>query len=438
MTIKADVVVLSEAPKDLGPGVEVVVGLPAKNPWSLPFAHKAIFAKRIDHYDLFAYSEDDIEITEANIQAFLHATPQLEQEEIAGFLRYEIDAAGARALPDVLGGCHWKAESVRRRGGYTIAEFTNEHAAFYLLTRSQLKRAIASGGFLREPYEGRYDMLCSAATDPYTSCGFRKVICVSALDEFLIHHMSNRYVGEVGLPLASFKEQVKTLGEILEGIHPASTLGNVEPKVLQRIWSKGYYEKPSRELLRAVPEEAKTILSVGCGWGAVEVELEQRGAQVTAVPLDSVIGAAAARRGLSVIYGTWGKCLRVLGERRFDSVLITRLLHLQPNPAQALEQYSRLVRKHGTLVLSGPNFERIPIWFKRFFGNGDYRRLHSFDVSGISVCGPRILARHLKEAGLRMTAVQWINHAMPGKRLAGAQLRLGRLTAQDWILQARR
>lgn len=39
MRARVDIVVLSNIPKDLGTGVEVRVGLPSPNPWSLPFAH---------------------------------------------------------------------------------------------------------------------------------------------------------------------------------------------------------------------------------------------------------------------------------------------------------------------------------------------------------------------------------------------------------------
>ncbi|HTO02775.1 MAG TPA: hypothetical protein VL069_03690, partial [Opitutus sp.] len=88
------IVVLSDAPKDLDPNVEVIVGLPSSNPWTLPFAHKAVFAERADLFDLFIYSEDDIGASEANIRAFLDAAPQLATDEIAGFLRYEVAADG--------------------------------------------------------------------------------------------------------------------------------------------------------------------------------------------------------------------------------------------------------------------------------------------------------------------------------------------------------
>ncbi len=439
LPMQVDVVVLSEAPKDLGAGVKVLVGLPSKNPWSLPFAHKALFAENLDRYDLFIYSEDDIEVTETNVQAFLRATPHMQPDEIVGFLRFEVDKTGTRSMPEVHGRFHWKPESVGRRGPYTVAEFTNEHAAFYLLTQDQLRQAIRSGGFLRAPYEGRHDMLCTAATDPYTSCGFRKVICVSAIGDFLVHHMPNRYVGQMGISLASFQEQIQTLEAIGSRAHPASTLCPLESKLLHGRWSKLYYEDSSEAALRAVPADAKSILSIGCGWGAMEAALQARGAAVTAVPLDSVIGAAATRRhGFEMIYGDWNGCLDKLTGRKFDVVLMMNLLHLLPEPGRALEQSSRFLGTGGILVVGGPNFDRLPTWFRRTFGINDERKLRNFDQSDINRCGPRTLRRHLRNAGLQVTAVEWLDHRLSERKLRAREMPLGSFTARDWLLKAKR
>ena len=434
MAMDVSVVVVSDARKELGLGVRVVVGLPSKNPWSLPFAHKAVFAQNADQYDLFVYSEDDMEVMEENIQAFLRVTPSLAQDEIAGFLRYEVDESGTWSLPEAHGSYHWKPESVKQRGDYTIAEFTNEHAAFYLLTQAQLKKAIASGGFLRAPYEGRYDMLCTAATDPYTSCGFRKVMCISPVEDFLIHHLSNRYAGQLGVSLSAFKEQIKAQLAIARGTHPASSLCEPKCHLSRGEWSKSYYEKPNEELLTLVPDNAKSILSIGCGWGATEATLKERGAAVTAVPMDSIIGAGAARLGIDVVYGTLDECLGELEGRAFDCVIVTNLLHLLPTPRQVVERCSQFVRQGGTFVISGPNFGSARVLAKRALGIGDYRSLGDFDEGGIHVLGPRVLKRYLRSSGLKVSAVRWLNRAAMG----GMKRKLGCIGAVKWVLQARR
>jgi 2-polyprenyl-3-methyl-5-hydroxy-6-metoxy-1,4-benzoquinol methylase len=437
MRMAVDVVVFSDKPKDLGHGVKVIVGLPSKNPWSLPFGHKAYFAQNVDRYDLFIYSEDDMEVTEKNIRAFLEVTPKLKPEEIAGFLRYEESESGDWSLPEVHGPFCWKPRSVKRRGNHTIAEFSNEHAALYLLTTNQLRRAIASGGFLSEPYEGRYDMLCCAATDPYTKCGLRKVICISKLEDFLIHHLPNRYVGQLGIPLASFKEQVQTLTDIGNGTHPVSNLCETESRLQRGKWSKSYYEKPRNEVLEMVPCDARTILSIGCGSGATETSLKQRGAKVTVFPLDSVIGAAGARLGLEVIYGTMEECFNRLGQRDFDCVLITDLLHLLPNPWQVLDQSWRFVGKAGTLVISGPNFHSLRILGKRALNIGDYRKLSSIAQSGVRTLTTGAIARQLASAGWDVVATRSFDYTPP-RKMVNLRRRLGRLVADSWVLSTRR
>lgn len=438
MAIDADVVVFSEAPKDLGPDVKVIVGLPSRNPWTLPFAHKSYFAKNADQYDLFIYSEDDNDVKEEHIHAFLNATDQLASDEIAGYLRYEVSSSGDKTMDEVFGSYHWKPESVRRRGEYTIAEFTNEHTGFYILTQSQLKRAIASGGFLREPYRGRYNWPETAATDPYINCGFRKVICISDLEKFLIHHMPDRYASQHCVTLKSFQQQIQTLMAICDGLHPASTLCKIEPDFPRNLWSKSCYEKPNDELLKMVPNEAKSILSVGCGWGATETRLKERGSKVTAIPLNSVFGAAVEQMGIEVIYGSWDEVVKSIGDRQFDCILISNLLHLQPDPQQMVKIFSKYVSRGGVLLLSGPNFDRLPRLFGRIFGMDEFWRLRRYDLGGVSVCGPRGLSRQILKSGLQVDRVRWLNGEVDRGFLRGKHIPLGRFSARDWILQARR
>src|SRR5689334_14618755 len=87
MRYHVDIVVLSNVQKDLGQDVEVRVGLPAKDPWSLPFGHKHIFASRRDAYDLYLYTEDDMLVTERNIEAFRRVGDLLPVDEVAGFFQ---------------------------------------------------------------------------------------------------------------------------------------------------------------------------------------------------------------------------------------------------------------------------------------------------------------------------------------------------------------
>src|SRR6202011_4885500 len=111
----------------------------------------------------------------------------------------------------------------------------------------------------------------------------------------------------------------------------------------------------------------------------------RRGALITALPLDSVIGASAERLGFEVIWGSMAESFRRLGGRRFDCVLISDLLHLQSEPRRLLEQLSGFVKDGGALVIDGPNFLSTRMLLKFAWRRRDYGRLYNFSTSGIRV-----------------------------------------------------
>lgn len=451
MPFPVEVVVLSDRPKDLGPGVRVMVGLPTTNPWSLPFAHHAVFTAEADRHDLFVYSEDDIAVSETNLRAFLRVTPHLRDDEIAGFMRVELDADGRQSLPDVHGSYHWKPDSIRSRGGEVFAMFTNEHAAFYVLTRAQLRRAIASGGFGLPPRAGRYDMLCTAATDPYTSCGMTKLVCVSDFDRFLVRHLSGRYLGKLGPSRAAFQPQIDALLHLAAGrASPCSAF----PQALDDAGPRGtkvLYERHLGPFLQAVPSSAASVLSVGCGAGAAEARLAERGAKVTAIPVDPILGAAAGALGVETIPGDLQQAFASLEQRRFDCVLISGVLHSADNPTGLVERCTRLLAPGGCLAVISPNFHALPgSWRERF----NPRRL----MNGTGAAqparewpDPRLLSRSLAHHGFTPEPIVWLKD-QPDGEVSGAHSRrqvllrrlsrlrgrlvLGRMLASTWILRA--
>ena len=99
MPFAIDIVVVSNIDKKLVPGVECLVGIPTKNPWSLPFAHRKLFTDRCDHYDLFIYSEDDILITERNLRAWLELNQCLQRTKLRAFCGWSTEAMGCGTIP---------------------------------------------------------------------------------------------------------------------------------------------------------------------------------------------------------------------------------------------------------------------------------------------------------------------------------------------------
>jgi 2-polyprenyl-3-methyl-5-hydroxy-6-metoxy-1,4-benzoquinol methylase len=357
MPCDIDIIILSNVHKEFKEKVEVAVGLPSKDPWSLPFEHKKIFAERLEEYDLFIYSEDDMLITWRNIESFLQVTRVLSENYIIGFVQYELDSVGRRWYPSFHGSYHWLPDSVRNVGQYTFAQFSNVHSACYVMTRDQLKRAIGSGGYLVGPHKGRYDMLCSAATDPYTQCGFRKLICISHISEFLIHHLPDRYVESIfGINESDFDKQIAFMLSP-EYVEKSGQELFVTRKNIDHIrWDKMYYIPYDRDLLSLISPRAKRILSVGCGCASSETMLVQKGIEVVAIPLDSIVAVVAQSKGIRVTEPDLERAFLELDGTRFDCILFPDVLQHMKDPVEVLSRSVKFLANDGEVLISIPNF----------------------------------------------------------------------------------
>jgi SAM-dependent methyltransferase len=439
MSFDIQVVVLSNIPKRLNKGVEIIVGLPNKDPWSLPFNHKRIFADRLSDYDLFIYSEDDVLITEQNVRAFLSITPTLKKDEIAGFIRVEVGPTGDLNYPEMHGNFHWEPSTVRRRNNYTLAHFSNEHAACYMLTQDQLKQAIKSGGFLIAPHEWKYDLACSAATDPYTKCGFLKLIPISHLDTFTVKHLSGRYFSSLGVKALEMRHQIDALLQSANGGEcPSAPLFSAETKLRRGRYSKSYYEPTNEAVLAAIPETARSVLSVGCAWGATERQLRHRGLHVTIVPMDPIISCSAKNFGIESVIGDFEAARKQLEAKRFDCVLFLNVLQFLADPINVISLFSSLLATDGRIIIQMDNV----LQYRRIISSiRSVRRvsdLAKFDLTGIHLVSARTVRNWCHRSGLVVeTTIQVLPEKANRLRHSGVSL-LGWLLAREWIIVARK
>lgn len=450
MSFDVDIVVLSNVQKEVGEGIELMVGLPWKNPWTLPFAHKKIFADRVNSYDLFIYTEDDTLITEANVTAFLKVSKILPEDRIAGFLRYECGANGAINYPDVHGHYHWDISSLLTIGEYQFAHFTNEHSASYVITREQLRKAIESGGFVVEPHEGNYDLLCSAATDPYTQCGFKKLLCISHMNEFMIRHLSAKYVGvaehvgfHLGLDGAGFQSEIDALLRIGKNGHRPGGLIRPETNLKGALYSKDFYEAARTEIISEIPATAKSVLSVGCGSCETEKLLAAKGVKVVAVPLDAVVAAGAEAGGVEIIGGDLDSVREKLAGRKFDCLLLSNVLHLVEDPIELLGSFAEFLSKGASLVIVVPNVRPLRVtydvvkrasgmahekpsvvYWRMLRGDKALRRRGKFEEIGVHETSKKKLRDWCRAAGLRLEKTV---NVMPQKVKKASRLTLGLL-----------
>ncbi len=407
MPCETEIVILSDIPKNLGAEVKVVVGLPTKDPWSLPFGHQRIFAERVEDFDLFIYSEDDMLITWRNIEAFLEMTRVLPGRDIAGFLRCELDSKGRRSYPDFNGPFRWIPSTVQRVGKYAFAIFSNLHSACYVLTRDQLKRAIASGGYLVAPHQGRYDLLCSAATDPYTQCGFSKVICISHISDVLVHHLPNRYSNSntFGIGDDEFEKQVEFLLSLQDGAVCGHELFPTEKNIDHIRWDKMYYSAPDWDLLSLVPQNAKNVLTIGCGDGSTEAVLVQKGLEVSTIPLDPIMGMMAASKGITATQPDFEEAFQQLKGARFDCIIFSDVLQHLKDPDDVLSRTVKVLANGGEILISIPNFYCLK-FLKDHFPYPVFKKW-SYSNNLLHVIRRRHLRTWLRSSGITMSKFQY-------------------------------
>jgi coenzyme F420 hydrogenase subunit beta len=414
LSTQVRIIVLSNQAKEVD-GAEVVVGLPSRDPYSLPFAHKEVMAKNADGYDLFVYSEDDVLITEENVRTFLRAQEKLEGDEIPGFIRSESDPSGQRFITSINYHFRWLPGSVVERGGDLFAELSNQHSGCFMVTRAQLKTAIASGGFLVAPHAERYGMLETAASDLYTQCGLKRLVSLSRIHDFIVPHLPNKYYTKMGVPLEVLEEQVRALCEIHKGKGWSGALFEPETRAPSFRWSKALYEKPDLELLSTIPTSAKSILTVGGGWGGNEAHLKQRGANVSAIPLDGVFAAMVRQRGIHALDGPFEAAIEGLGGQRFDAILIPDALHLVSDPIAWLARVSKFLSPNGKLSASVPHTTDLITRVKNRLKHRTSSLRAVSGQSGLRPVNARILRNWFRAAGF--DEVQ-IASTLEGSRLA--------------------
>lgn len=379
MPIEVSIVVLSNIKKELDDDVEIRIGIPKNNPWSLPFAHRTLFREQLPYYDYFVYSEDDTLLNWNNFQAFINSQNLLESNEIAGFLRTEKAHNGKIFYSTCHSSFRWLPGSVRKRGNELWAKYSNEHSACFVASKEQIRKAIECGGFPVEPHEGRFDMLCSAATDIYTKCGYEKIICIDRIDDFSLPHLPNKYIGIMGLPQNEMDWQIGALKRVYKGELSEYELLEPETKLPGCYGSKWFREEADPIISKMLDRVGKNILVWGSGDGNFEADLKKLGYRVSVFPLNSIMGECCRQRGFYLLPP--GKDNLPDSNQKFDAVVMRDILHLVENPETLLVAARGMLNKGGMIILRVPNFLNLRM-LRNFLTDSKYRGAYTRDRIG--------------------------------------------------------
>jgi SAM-dependent methyltransferase len=353
-TKHVDIVILSDILKNYGDGIDIHIGLPNKNPRSLPFGWKKVFYEKLNDYDIFIYTEDDTLITENHLNLFIDSTKELPEDKILGFLRYEVDKNGNKFCSSIHSHYHWKVGSVEKYGNNFYAHFTNLHGACFILTRKHLKKCLKNDNFMRSPCVGQYDMQCTAATEPYTVGGLEKVINISEIEKCIVHHLPNQYLDRMGIP---YNQMHKQLGRMIE-------LGNNENRQIipdstninDYKWEKIYYGKDDDLNIKLIPQNIKTVLFIGIGIGRLEDIMLSLGLSVDAIPLDMYMSVLLEEKGIRC----FNPCIENFNiENKYDLITFSDILSYYPDNSIIFMLTKKILADDGVILIRFNNFNYL-------------------------------------------------------------------------------
>jgi len=133
------------------------------------------------------------------------------------------------------------------------------------------------------------------------------------------------------------------------------------------------------------------VLEVGCGDGALLVDLKTRNPQLELVGLDLALSKETIKmckdRGIFLMETTVEQA--ELGHDRFDLIIMNQVIEHVPDPAIVMRNLAKALTPGGYISIETPNrdgYDRAI--FRRSYWGGYYfpRHLHLFDQAGLKSC----------------------------------------------------
>jgi 2-polyprenyl-3-methyl-5-hydroxy-6-metoxy-1,4-benzoquinol methylase len=140
-----------------------------------------------------------------------------------------------------------------------------------------------------------------------------------------------------------------------------------------------YYQGARDEMLRFIPEDAGTVLEIGCGGGNFGYRLKQRGArEVWGVEIVEAAGQKAQKLLDKVLIGDIAAVIDQLPEAYFDFIVFNDVLEHMVDPYDVLNRIKAKISPNGVVVSSIPNI-RYYWTFRELLVYGEWE----YEESGI-------------------------------------------------------
>lgn len=165
---------------------------------AMPYAYLQQNIKQImQDYDYVLYSENDINITESNVESFIHWNDILDKHNCCcGFIRYE-DKDNVKYAVDFTRSitAYETIDEIKY-----IQTFDNVHSGCWLFSCNQIHRLLDHFSSIGASLEDRASNIYKSSVWPGSHWGIKKLIPLQDLNDLLVHHMPNKYAVDLHTP----------------------------------------------------------------------------------------------------------------------------------------------------------------------------------------------------------------------------------------------
>lgn len=155
----------------------------------------------------------------------------------------------------------------------------------------------------------------------------------------------------------------------------------------------GYYGSEREDIIGLIPDGAKRILDVGCGFGTMGKRIKEIRGSVEVVGLEAEEAAAeVARKNLDMLIAGDVESVKLpFKDGHFDCIVYGEILEHLKDPWKVLKEHKRCLKKGGFCIASIPNISHYSIikgllrdrWDYKDSGILDKTHLRFFTIDGI-------------------------------------------------------
>ncbi|QPJ63429.1 MAG: glycosyltransferase [Candidatus Nitronauta litoralis] len=246
----------------------------------------------------------------------------------------------------------------------------------------------------------------------------RETIAEEGRREVLAHHTYSHRANQM---IDILDEIYRASEEDVEGSEPVSNVSN-------------YYEHVRHDMLPLIPEEARSILEIGCGAGKTGQFLkESRGAFVAGVELNPDVAEEAKSVLDDVISGNIEEMDLPYEPGSFDCILCGDVLEHLVDPLKVLEKLKGLLVPGGKIVASIPNVQFFGVIHHLSEGNWTYQDEGILDRTHLRFFTLKEIKTLFENAGFEINEIQeTLDPQYEEYKKSGQNcLKVGRVTIND-------